>query len=372
MKKIIITANSSWYLYNFRVSTIKILLEEGYSVIALAPDHNYKNHLESLGIKFLTVGMWPKSKNPLKEIISICSHLQVVIKNRPDVILSFTPKSNIYCALVGMFTKVKVINNISGLGSAFVRSGILNAFVTLLYRLSLKRSFHVFFQNEDDRTLLIDKKCIARNKTSRIFGSGVDLNRFKPLKSKVNEGKLKFILVARLLYTKGVYHYLQAAEILKSKHKHVEFDILGAIDVHEKRITSELISDWNERGVIKYLGVTDKVESILPCYDAIVLPSFYREGVPRALLEGASCGLSIITTNNVGCRDVVVDGSNGFICEPDNLDSLVRAIDKFIELSEPERNTLSFNSRQFAEINCDEKCIIDAYLHQIKLACGGS
>ncbi|MCE9949837.1 glycosyltransferase family 4 protein [Hafnia paralvei] len=371
MKKIIVTANSSWYLYNFRASTIRQLVLEGYLVIALAPDNNYKVQLEALGAEFLVVNMRPKSKNLFVEFISIFSHFRIFDKIKPDVILTFTPKSNIYSSLAGIFTKVKVINNISGLGGVFIKPSILNTMVTFLYRVSLNRSFHVFFQNEDDRALLIEKKCVSYDKTSRVFGSGVDLNRFKPSQNKLDSNKLKFILVARLLYTKGVFHYIRAAEILKLKYSNVEFSILGAIDPHEKLITSDLIYNWHDKGIIQYLGVTDEVELILPDYDAIVLPSFYREGVPRALIEGASCGLPIITTDNVGCRDMVNDGVNGFICEPDNLDSLVSSIDKFIRLSELERKALSFNSRQFAEMNCSEKSIIDAYLYQIRLACTG-
>ncbi|EGF3810506.1 glycosyltransferase family 4 protein, partial [Shigella boydii] len=354
--KIVLTANSSWYIYNFRRSTIKALINIGFDVLVVVPDYEYKDSILKFGAKFEKVDLKPKSINIFTECTSLISYYKIIKKFNPQVILTFTPKANIYCGLLAYKFDAKVIPNISGLGSAFVNSNtILSQIVKLLYKIALKKAAFVFFQNEDDRQLLINSGCVNYEKTCRIFGSGVDLSKFLPSNKNLKQRScVKFILVARLLYTKGILHYLKAAEIIKSKYPNCSFSLLGAFEKNEKIITKELIEGFCTRGIVNYYGTSDDVASIMKHYDAIVLPSFYREGVPKALIEGASSGLAILTTDNVGCRDMVQNEVNGFLCQPNDLDSLVDIIEKYILLTDEMKNTMSIKSREFAESHCDE------------------
>lgn len=364
MKRIVITANTSWYIYNFRASTIVALIDAGYEVVVLTADRLYEPQLVGLGAGFATIFMEQKSKNVLKEICSVYSYWKAIKRLRPALILSFTPKSNIYTSLVSRLLATKIISNVSGLGDAFTRPTFVSRLVLKLYKLAFSSNAHVFFQNEDDRALLIAAGCVRPERCSRIFGSGVDLQRFYP--ATAENRSLKFIFVARLLKVKGTLHYLNAARLLKQKYPALTFSLLGVFDASEKEVTPEIVKPFTDDGTINFLGSSDSVEQVIREYDAIVLPSWYREGVPKALLEGAASGLAIITTDNVGCRDVVRDGYNGFLCQPDDLPSLVAALEKYLHLSDAERVSLAQHSREFAETCCDEKIILNEYLSRIK------
>lgn len=366
MKKIVITANTSWYIFNFRSSTIDALIVAGYEVIVLTADNLYKQQLTNLGARFELMYMEQRSKNILKETRSVFSYWKVIKRIRPDVILSFTPKSNIYVSLVSRFTKTKTISNVSGLGGVFNKKNLTSYIVLKLYKISFSTSYHVFFQNEDDRALLVNSGCVDGSKTSRIFGSGVNLDRFYP--DSRFHSTIKFIFVARFLKSKGIFHYLNAAKYLKTKYPDLSFSLLGVFDPNEKEVTPLSIQNYIDDGTVEFLGRSDSVEDVIRSYDAIVLPSWYREGVPKALIEGAASGLTIITTDNVGCRDVVREGYNGFMCQPNNLDSLISVLDKYITLTKEERNQLGKNAREFAENYCDEKIILKKYLRCIEKA----
>ncbi|MFG1172097.1 glycosyltransferase family 4 protein [Erwiniaceae bacterium CAU 1747] len=364
MKKIVITANTSWYIFNFRLSTILALINAGFRVVVLTADNLYEKQIVGVGAEFETMFMDQKSKNLVKEIASVLSYWKAIKRIKPDVILSFTPKSNIYASLVSRLTGTKIISNVSGLGGEFDKKSIISQLVLKLYKISFASNAHVFFQNQDDRKLLVDAGCVKPELSSRIFGSGVNLTRFYP--EDKSGPQIKFIFVARLLKLKGTLHYLNAAKSLMAQYPNSTFSILGVYDPAEKDVTPELIKKYADDGSINFLGKSDNVESVIREYDAIVLPSWYREGVPKALLEGAASGLAIITTDSVGCRDVVIDGYNGFICQPNSLSSLISALDKYLNLSREERETLGTNSRKFAEKYCDEKNILDEYLSCIK------
>ena len=367
MKKVVLTANTSWYVFNFRSSTINALLKNGYEVFIVVPDDNYKKQLLDLGAKLHCISMKPKSKNIFNEIVALYSYFKAIVKIKPDVVLSFTPKSNIYVSLVSKLTKTKVISNVSGLGGSFNEDTFWSRLYLFLYKIAFSNNFHVFFQNEDDMKILLEKGCVESNQSSRIFGSGVDLNKFRPcVKSTID---INFIFIARFLKKKGVLHFLNAADILKKKYQHVSFSVLGTFDSHEYDITPETFKPYIDSGAINFLGASDTVSSILNDYHAVVLPSYYREGVPKTLLEAAASGLAIITTNNVGCRDVVTQGYNGFICDSNNLNSLMDAIEKYIDLDANERIKLGINSREFAEKYCDEEIIIDEYISCVNKAC---
>ncbi|MCL9647640.1 glycosyltransferase family 4 protein [Pantoea eucrina] len=363
---IAISANTSWYLYNFRKNTMLALIKEGYKVIVVCPDNDYKEKIELLGCDFELIRMDRKGKNPFKDLLSLYDFYKVYKKNKVDIVLNFTPKNNIYSTLAAKKLKVKVINNIAGLGVVFIKSNFISKFVSQLYKLSQKKADFIFFQNNEDLELFDKNGIITPGKYERIPGSGVDLSRFE-YAPVVEKSSVRFLLVARMIAEKGIYHYVNAAEILKAKYPGTDFCLLGPLDEkNPSGITKAEIAKWEKKGFITYLGFSDNVENYLKEADCVVLPSYYREGVPKSLLEAAAIGRPIITTDNVGCREVVDDGVNGFLCIPDSAMDLVRCIEMFLKAAPEKRTLMGIKSREKAKNEFSEEVVIESYLEKIK------
>ncbi|MEN0679044.1 glycosyltransferase family 4 protein [Plesiomonas shigelloides] len=366
MYTLAISSNTSWYLYNFRKNTIKSIIDSGIKVICISPQDDYSQKLKSLGAVHVHIDIDKKGKNPFNDIKTIIQFRRILIKEKINIVLNFTPKNNIYGTIAAASCNIKVINNIAGLGSVFSKKNATSRFVMFLYKISQRYASKIFFQNEDDRYFFLDKGIVTFSKTERIPGSGTELTRFTPTLSK-NDGVIRFILVARMLYEKGILHYIEAARYLKGKYgSRVEFQMLGFIDKENpSAITLNEIKNWQSEGIVNYLGVSDKVENIIANIDCMVLPSFYREGVPKSLIEGAAMGKPIITTDNIGCREVVEHGVNGYLCQPQSSKSLVEQLDKFINLPSKKRIEMGIYSRKKAEREFDERIVIKKYLQAI-------
>lgn len=364
---IVISANTCWYLYNFRKNTIKKLLALGNNILIIAPKDDYTNRLIDLGCSFHNIYIDKNKKNPLKDTITIFSFFWIYKNKNIKLILNFTPKINIYSTLAAKVFNIPCINNIAGLGSQFIGKSITQKILGQLYKFSQKYAYLVFFQNNDDLTLFLERNYIKKSQAARLPGSGVDLSRFK-LSLSENKNKLRFLLIARMLYEKGITFYVDAARILKRKYgDKVEFCLLGFIGVNNpSAITQKQMNNWVSEGIINYLGTSDTVEDEIIKADCIILPSFYREGVPKTLLEAGAMGKPIITTDNVGCRETVNHGFNGYICQPKSVPSLVDAIDNFIKLPYEDKLEMGINSRKKIESEFDEQIVIHKYLDALK------
>ncbi|MDR9827840.1 glycosyltransferase family 4 protein [Vibrio sp. FNV 38] len=366
MTKVAISANTSWYLYNFRKNTITFLLSQGCEVVTVAPVDAYTEKLEALGVKHYDVFIDQNGSRPLKDIVTFLHFLRVFNQSSPDFVLNFTPKNNIYGTLAAKLSGSKVINNVAGLGVGFTTKGFIYYVSKLLYKCTQRFADIVFFQNEDDKILFLRKNIIREEQARRLPGSGVDIVRFTPKKAQ-NDGVIRFLLIARLIAEKGVYHYVEAAESLKQVYgDKVEFSLLGFLDTSSpSAITNQQMDVWVERGIVKYLGVSDQVEKEIAPIDCIVLPSFYREGVPKTLLEAGAMGKPIVTTNSVGCRETVDNGINGFLCQPRDTQSLLEQLEKIIVMSEAERESLGAGSRQKMIHEFSEEIILNKYWQAI-------
>ena len=367
MKTIAISANTSWYLYNFRKNTILTMLAEGYKVYAIAPEDGYSKKLKELGCNFINISIDSGGTNPVNDLKTFYDFYKIYSHNNINTVLNFTPKNNIYSTLAARLAGVKTINNIAGLGTLFINESIPSKIARVLYKYSQSKADFIFFQNEDDRALFKQHK-IAQNVISdRLPGSGADLSRFTVTPAP-DDGVIRFLLIARMLFDKGIAQYVEAARILKNTYGNtVEFRLLGFLDVDNPSAVSKAqMNDWVDEGVVNYLGTSDNVEAEIAQVDCMVLPSYYREGVPKSLLEAGAMGKPIVTTDNVGCRETVDDGYNGFICEPRSTDSLVLALDKVITMSHSERLSLGANSRNKIESEFDEKIVINKYLVALK------
>lgn len=364
--KVMIVLNTAWNLVNFRAGLIRALVTQGYEVVAVAPNDEYAARLAKLGCRFVALPMDNKGKHLGRDLWLFFRFIRLLRQERPDVLLAYTVKPNVYGSLAAHVLGIPVVNNIAGLGTVFIRDNWLTRLVRILYKLALSRSRHVFFQNNEDMRLFVDNRLVSPHKVSRLPGSGVDLDAFRytPLHTS-KDAPLCFLLVARLLWDKGVGEYVAAARIVRQKYPSTRFQILGFLDVkNPTAVTSAQMDDWVNQGVVEYLGVADDVKPYLIAANCVVLPS-YREGVPRSLLEAAAIGRSVITTNAIGCRDVVEDGINGLLCQVADAPDLADKIVHFIEMTSNERTLMGQAGREKMQLEFDEKMVIRRYLHII-------
>lgn len=371
MKNISISANTSWYLYNFRKNTILALIDQGYHVTAIAPQDEYSNKLSALGCEFIDINIDQGGTNPIRDIKTFFSFYRIYKNKNIDVVLNFTPKNNIYSTLAAYFNGSKSINNIAGLGILFINESATSKIARFLYKISQSKASKLFFQNEDDRALFLDKKITKDIPTDRLPGSGVDLSRFM-LSPAPDDGCVKFLLIARMLYDKGIQQYVDAARSLKAIYgDQVEFQLLGFLDVNNpSAVSSADMQVWVDEGVVNYLGTSDNVEQDIAKVDCMVLPSYYREGVPKSLLEAGGMGKPIVTTDNVGCRETVNDGVNGYLCEPRSSESLQEKLALIINMTHEQRLVMGQKSREKIKNEFDEKIVIKKYLDAIEACLG--
>ncbi len=368
-EKIIINANTTWNLLNFRAGLIGELIILGFEVVVVAPIDKYVSKLELLGCRFVNLEMDNQGTHPVRDLLLLWRYWNLLKIEKPDLCLFYTVKPNVYGSLASSFLGVPFINNVTGLGAVFIRGGWLKWLVSILYKLAFRKSSKVFFQNKDDLALFLENKLISRQLTDVLPGSGIDLNRFFPLEinTRVNlNSAFKFLLIARMLKDKGITEFVKAAQLLKESGIDAEFSLLGFVDVQNPAaISIEQVKIWTDQGFVKYLGSCDDVREHISQADCIVLPS-YREGTPRSLLEAAAMGKPIITTNTVGCKEVVEDGENGLLCEIKNVIDLASKMKQILNLSVEERKLMGVKGRLKMEREFDEKIVIIKYVHAIE------
>lgn len=364
---------------NFRSGLIRSLRAHGHEVIALAARDRYSDELAGLVDRYLPVSISSGGTNPIADLRLFFSLHRMLRQLRPDVYLGFTIKPNIYGSLAAHLWGLPVINNISGLGATFMRSGPLNVLVKALYRVALKKSRVVFFQNADDRDFFIRANLVQASRARMLPGSGVDLNRFKPTPIPRWDARsgdadaeggskttFRFLLMSRLLRDKGVLEFMQAARELRSRYSQVEFALLGACGVDNPAAISRAeLAVWEREGVILYLGETDCVEHQIAQAHCVVLPS-YREGIPRALLEAAACGRPVIATDVPGCREVVIDGETGFLCRVKAASDLADKMQRMLVMSQSDLSEMGMRGRSLVEERFAEEFVISEYLKALR------
>lgn len=364
---VLISINTSWNILNFRAPLIRALQEAGYRVVSAAPDDAYTPRLRALTDRHISLPMRNAGTSPLQDTRLILRYLRILKETKPDVLLAYTVKPNVYGSIAAGLLGIPVINNVSGLGTAFIRNTWLTRIVKILYRLAFRYSHRVFFQNPEDRDLFLDMKLVRAVQTEVLPGSGVDLQHFRPapLPEHAPESPA-FVLIARMLWDKGVGEYVTAARLVKQRHPKARFRLLGPVAVeNQTAIARHVLEGWVAEGVVEYLGETDDVREAIAGHDAIVLPS-YREGMSRVLLEGAAMARPLIATDVPGCNHVIDDGVNGLLCRVRDAEDLARAICDFIALSQEAHAAMGAASRAKAESTFDERIVIDRYLHAIR------
>lgn len=369
--KIVIALNTSWNLFNFRAALIQAMVAQGYRVVAVAPPDEYSPRLPALGCHYVPLPMDNQGTNPFKDFLLMWRFFWLLRRERPSVLLSYTVKPNVYGGLAAHALNIPVIQNVAGLGAAFIRNTWLTRLVKGLYRLALSRSARVFFQNEDDRSLFIDEHLVRPVVADRLPGSGVDLDKFRPLPLPGRE-PIRFLLMARLLWDKGVAEFVEAARLLRQRGVKAECCLLGFLEVQNPAaVPRQQVERWVAEGAVQYLGVTDDVRAEIAKADCVVLPS-YREGTPRSLLEAAGMARPIITTNAPGCRDVVEDGVNGLLCRSRDALDLADKMGGIAALTATQRTAMGLLGREKVSREFDERLVIERYLLAIRSVVGHS
>ncbi len=360
---ILIVVNSAWNLVNFRAGLIKGLKEKGFRVVAVAPVDIDRTTLADLGCEFHEVKLLLQSLNPWGDLLFMVNVLWLIKRTRAKACLFYTAKPNVYGSLGARLLGVPYINNISGLGSVFIGEGWLVKLMTFLYRVALKGSSCVFFQNPDDRDLFIQQQIVRREQTQLLPGSGVNLEQFKPSGLvRSSDQAFTFVLIARLIKDKGVVEFIEAAQKVHQTHPDVEFQLLGFLGVQNPTaISKEKVEEWTQLPYIHYLGAADDVRPFIERSDCVVLPS-YREGTPKVLLEAAAMGKPIIATRVPGCKEVVEDDVTGYLCEVKSPHDLAQKMVQMIELSAAQRARMGQLGRLKMEQQFSEQIVIDRYL----------
>jgi glycosyltransferase involved in cell wall biosynthesis len=358
---ILITVNAAWNVLNFRRPIVAAMIADGHRVTVLAPHDDSVATLEGLGCKVLPLEMSVKGLNPLQEVKLIARKRKVFRAERPDTIFSYTIKNNIFGALAARPLGIPFIPNVTGLGTAFLSGGFLQRIAEGLYRHAFRNLGVIFFQNEDDRDLFLERRLVTAQQARLLPGSGIDLTQFAATDYPPESDAPVFLMIARLLRDKGVIEYVEAARKVKAEHPRARFQLLGAVDAANRTaIDAATVKSWQEEGVIEYLGTADDVRPHITAAHCVVLPS-YREGAPRTLIEAAAMARPLIATDVPGCRAVVEDGVTGYLCKVRDGDDLAKSMNTFLALPHAEKAQMGLAGRAKMAAHFDQAIVVEAY-----------
>ena len=360
--RILIVANTGWYVNNFRRSTILAFLARGDYVAVICPENTSEELLEDLDVQVKTFPLDGAGTNPLVELRSLFSIIMGVKAISPDVVFTFNPKTNLYGLLSCTILCIPCIPNVSGVGNASQLAGWKGMVYRALSKVAYGRATKVFFQNDADRDLFHQLGVLERVPHQCLPGSGIDLLRYAPLKRNPTR-PFRFFLACRLIRQKGIMEYLEAASIVaKATNRVVEFWLAGVPDNSARGVSEMTIRKFVDNKAIQFLGQVNDMASVISKVDCAVLPTYYPEGVPRFLLEGAAAGKVLITTDRPGCRDVIEPGENGYFVLPESVESLVSMMEQVLSLPDSDLERMGFRSREIAVKKFDEQLVLNAYL----------
>jgi glycosyltransferase involved in cell wall biosynthesis len=347
-KKIALVANSAWSVYNFRMDLVRHLLLR-FHVLIIAPEDEFSAELKKAGCSYLHIHFNNRSEDPLRDYALYKSLKRIYEAENPDFIFHYVIKPNIYGSLAAASLGIQSVAVITGLGYTFDRRNWLNRVVSVLYRRALKKPKEVWFLNQEDASVFINRKLVSGQKIKILPGEGINTSFFFPQANKpvARSRAFQFLMGTRLLKSKGVGIYVEAARILKNKHHDIRFELIGFFEKHHPDSISESeLRQWQKKGIIHYGGFARDVRPFLRQADCFVFPSFYHEGIPRCLLEAAAMEVPIITSMNTGCKEVVQEGLNGFLCAPNNANDLALRMEQMMGLSASRRAELGKNGRE--------------------------
>jgi len=368
--KAMFVSSTSLSIRNFRVGLMQDLKSRGFDVVFCAQDNGYAEEVVKKEFTFFSLEVDRKGTNFITDLKLICLLYRVYRRERPDIILHYTIKPNIYGSMAAKMAGIPCINTITGLGYVFINDNqLIYYLVKLLYKISCSFAERILFQNRDDLELFIEKKLVNQKKAVLVRGSGVNMSFYNPDSGSSVENDEKafvFLFTGRILWDKGIGEFIKAAKSAKEKYPTAQFWLVGIIDLgNPKGISEAKIRGWEREGIIIYYGEVKDVRPFILRADCVVLPS-YREGIPRSLLEALAMGKPIITTNAVGCREVIEDGVNGFCVPVKDWRALANSFYRMIELSPGTRLKMGNAGREKVKKEFEESIIIDTYVQEIQ------
>ncbi|MFM5366360.1 glycosyltransferase family 4 protein [Aeromonas veronii] len=361
-KKIILVANTAWSMFNFRHGLLIRLINDGYQLTIIAPRDEFSDKLRGIGCAVVDLPMEAKGTNPLQDLKLIYTLYRLYRQILPDFIVHYTIKPNIYGSLAAKWAGMPSLAITTGLGYTFVNDNLVAKVACGLYKLAFRFPKEVWFLNEDDRQVFLQHQLVSQDKAVLLHGEGVDLSHFAPQAMPVPDGKVRFLLIARMLWDKGVGEYVEAARIVRQQYPQAVFQLLGACGVANPSVIEHAqISQWEEEGVVEYLGTTPDVRPIIANADCVVLPS-YREGIPRTMIESAAMAKPLIVTDVPGCRDVVIPNKTGLLCQVKDVAALAHCCEKIINMNVEQTSKMGEAGRALMASKFDEQLVIAQYL----------
>lgn len=338
-------------------------------MVVVANEDERTTEVKNLGVEYEKLDLSLKGLNPLTDFKTILLYVQLFQKYRPDHVYSFTIKPVIYSSLAARLLKIPATSTITGLGTAFLRKGLLQFIASCMYKISIRSNKKVIFQNKTDQKMFIDRGLAPKERTICVNGSGINLKYFNPRGNISEPGKISFLMIARPLYDKGIQEYVDAISLVRSKTNKldIEFRFLGPIESENRSmVPSSIFQKWLQDGIFNYLGYHKDPRPFIATSDVVVLPS-YREGLSRSLIEAAAMGKPIIATNVPGCMEVVDEPHNGFLCEPKNARDLAEKISKMVDIKASGKiDALGIYSRKKAEQDFSEHKILKEYISSLR------
>lgn len=360
MKKVLFMVNRDFVLYNFRLELVECLLHNKYDVYICLPYGEKVDKMIDMGCNFIPVEIDNRGTNPFRDIKLLKSYIRLIKDVKPDVILMYTTKVDIYAGIASRILKIPYIMNISGLGTALEFKGPLQKIMISLYKIAAKDAQCLFFQNMENYNFFKERN-IYKGKSLLIPGSGVNLKRWYLMEYPDDE-IIEFLFIARVIKEKGIEEYLETAKQIRKEYPNTIFHVLGPCDGEYKSILKE----YEKEGYIKYHGMIQDTRVFLKNAHCTIHPSFYPEGISNVCLESAACGRPVITTNRSGCKDTVDDGVTGFIFEQRKTEQLIECVRKFLDMSNEERKQMGIAGRIKMENEFSREIVVDAYMKEIK------
>ena len=361
-KLIAFVSYNTWTMYNFRLEVLKNFLDKGFRVLVIAEEDKWAPLLMQMGCGFVAVNIRNRSLNPLHDLQLFFNLKQIYQKHRPDFIFHYVAKPNIYGTAAAGRLGIPSIAVITGLGHAFNKHNLLQGVIKRMYRYALRSAFEVWCLNKEDAEYFVHHKLVPVQKLKVLSGEGVNTQHFDPAAyPKKGPELFTFLLSARLLKSKGILEYADAALILKRKNYSLHCYLLGAVEEHPDAIGTEQINKWEEERGIRYLGFTQDVRPFLSEADCFVYPSYYNEGVPRSLLEACSMELPIITTDNTGCKELVEAGTSGLLCKKRDRFELAARMEEMLLMEEERRQAMGKRGREIIQSKYAIEFVIRSY-----------
>lgn len=357
--KILILANNDVGLYQFRKELIEELLKENNVLIA-CPDGELIRPLQEMGCLFYNTPVDRRGMNPKTDLKLFLTYIKLLKKEHPDLVIAYTIKPDVYGGYASSLFGIPYVENITGLGTAFQKDGLLRKMVVIMYRISARKAKVVFFENKENRQVFIKEKIVKQEQTCLLNGAGVNLQHYT-VQEYPGGTTVKFLFIGRVMQEKGIDELFQAMRILISEGIDCSLDVLGGYEEDYR----DIIEKYEKEGWLKYHGYKKDVRPYIKECHCFVLPSWH-EGMANTNLECAAMGRPVITSKIHGCMEAVEDGASGFLCEPQNTEDLIKIMRKFVGLSFEQRQAMGLAGRKHMEAAFDKKKIVKKTMEKLE------